>query len=123
MTKHWESSEVVPSAAWPGVEIVVAKMTFGRRLELMRLIRDLAAHAEFLEAGADAKDRMDAGLLGAEIDRLYVEWGVEQIRGITFDGEGATVAGLIAKGPEDLFHEALTAVKAGAGVDENERKN
>ena len=119
----WSRTAVVRSEAWPGVEIVVSKMSFGRRLDLMRRIRDLAARAEFLEAGTDGKDGMDASLLGAEIDRLYVEWGVEEIRGIEFDGEPATAAALIEIGPEDLFREALAAVKTNSGLSENERKN
>ncbi len=123
MSKNWSSNTVVPSETWPGVEIVVARMTFGRRLELMRRIRDLAARAEFLDAGEAAKDRMDASLLGAEIDRLYVEWGVEEIRGITFDANPATTRSLIEAGPEDLFREALAAVKAESGLNETERKN
>lgn len=123
MPTQWSSSTVVPSQAWPGVEIVVSKMTFGRRLDLMRRIRDLAARAEFLEAGEAGKDRMDASLLGAEIDRLYVEWGVEELRGITFDGKPGNAAGLIEAGPEDLFREALAAVKADSGLSDPERKN
>jgi hypothetical protein len=122
-TQQWRSNTVVKSAAWPGVEIVVARITFGRRLDLMRRIRDLASRAEFLEAGASGKDRMDASLLGAEIDRLYVHWGVEEIRGISFDGNPADAASLIEIGPEDLFREALAAVKTESGLDENERKN
>jgi hypothetical protein len=122
-TQQWRSNTVVKSVAWPGVEIVVARITFGRRLDLMRRIRDLAARAEFLEAGASGKDRMDASLLGAEIDRLYVEWGVEEVRGISFDGRAADPASLIEIGPEDLFREALAAVKADSGLNENERKN
>ena len=123
MPTEWNSNTVVESKCWPGVEIVVFRMTFGRRLELMRKIRDLAAQAEFLEAGAAGKDRMDASLLGAEIDRLYVAWGVEELRGIRFDGEPATADSLIDRGPEDLFREALSAVKAESGLSEPERKN
>lgn len=123
MAKEWKSNTVVPSAAWPGVEFVITRMSFGRRLELMRLIRDLAARAEFLEAGESGKDRMDASLLGAEIDRLYVEWGVEAIHGINFDANPATAKGLIDLGPEDLFREALAAVKAESGLNQAEKKN
>ena len=123
MSKEWASNIVIESATWPGVEFVIARMTFGRRLELMRRIRDLAARAEFLEAGAAAKDRMDASLLGAEIDRLYVEWGVEEIRGICFDAKPATARSLIELGPEELFREALAAVRAESGLNEAERKN
>ena len=65
-----------------GVEFVIARMTFGRRLELMRRVRDLAARLEFFEAGRDAGNEMEASLLGAEIDRLYLMWGLEEIRGL-----------------------------------------
>jgi hypothetical protein len=123
MPGEWSSSTVIESRSWPGVQIVVSRMTFGRRLDLMRRIRDLAARAEFLEAGEAGKDRMDASLLGAEIDRLYVVWGVEEVRGMTFDDQPATAIGLIERGPEDLFREALAAVKAESGLSEQERKN
>ena len=119
----WSRTAVVQSETWPGVEIVISKMTYGRRLDLMRRIRDLAARAEFLEAGVSGKDRMDASLLGAEIDRLYVQWGVEEVRGIDLNGQAATPAALIEIGPEDLFREAHSAVKAISGLNENERKN
>ncbi|HWF10752.1 MAG TPA: hypothetical protein VG297_19930 [Bryobacteraceae bacterium] len=107
----------------PGVELVVARMTFGRRLELMRKVRDLAARLEFFEAGREARNEMEASLLGGEIDRLYVLWGLEEIRGLDIDGVPATPASLIERGPEDVFHEALDAVRAECGLSENERKN
>ena len=111
------------SEARPGVEFVVALMTFGRRIELMRRVRDLAARLEYFDAGRDAKNEMEASLLGAEIDRLYIRWGVEEIRGLTLDGVPASVEALLDAGPEELFFEALAAVKAECGLDENERKN
>jgi hypothetical protein len=66
---------------------------------------------------------MEASLLGAEIDRLYMEWGVEEVRGLELDGQPATPASLIDSGPEDLFREALAAVKAECGLSDTERKN
>src|SRR5580698_1129840 len=116
----WSSRKVVRSKARPGVEFVIALMTFGRRIELMRRVRDLAARLEYFEAGRDAKNGMEASLLGAEIDRLYIRWGVEEIRGLTLDGLPASVEALLEAGPEELFFEALAAVKAECGLDENE---
>ena len=55
--------------------------------------------------------------------RLYVLWGVEEIRGLQLDGSPATAEKLIEAGPEDLFQEALKAVKAECGLSETERKN
>jgi hypothetical protein len=119
----WTSRKVVASETRPGVEFIIARMTFGRRIELMRRVRDLAARLEYFEAGRDAKNGMEASLLGAEIDRLYLRWGVEEIRGLELDGFPATIDALIERGPEELFLEALTAVKSECGLDENERKN
>lgn len=120
---NWNSRKVVGSAERPGVEFVVARMTFGRRIELMRAVRDLAARVEYFEAGRDAKNGMEASLLGAEIDRLYIRWGLEEVRGLEIDGAPATPESLVESGPEELFLEALAAVKAECGLTGNERKN
>jgi hypothetical protein len=119
----WESSSVVPSEAHPGVEFVIFRMSFGRRLELMRRVRDLAARLEFFNAGRDAKNDMEASLLAGEIDRLYLLWGLQEIRGLELDGEPATAESLIERGPEDLSNEALAAIKSACGLNESERKN
>jgi len=114
---------VVASVALPGVELVIARMTFGRRLELMKQVRDLATRIEYFEAGRDEKNRMEASLLGAQMDKLYLAWGLEEVRCLTLDGEPATPEALIERGPEALVHEALTAIKAECGLSETERKN
>ena len=119
----WESRKLIASTEHPGVEFVIARMTFGRRIELMRHVRDLAARLEYFEAGRDAKNGMEASLLGAEIDRLYIRWGLDEIRGLEIDGVLATAESLIERGPEDLFIEILAAVMAECGLVENERKN
>ena len=119
----WNSKRVVASEEHPGVEFVIARMTFGRRIELMRHVRDLATRLEYFEAGRDAKNGMEASLLGAEIDRLYIRWGLKEIRGLEIDGIPATAESLIERGPEELFLEVLAAVKVECGLTENERKN
>ncbi len=119
----WNSTKVVASESRPGIEFVIARMTFGRRIELMREVRDLAARLEYFDAGQDARNGMEASLLGAEIDRLYIRWGLVEIRGLELDGVPATAESLIESGPEELLLEALTAVKAECGLVENERKN
>jgi len=62
-------------------------------------------------------------LLTSEIDRLYVLWGLQEIRGLELDGAQGTPESLAAIGPEDLFREALGAVKTECGLTETERKN
>jgi hypothetical protein len=106
----------------PGVTFVVAKMSFGRRVELTRRLREIAQKVEFLEAG-DAKEKIDAALLTSEIDRLYALWGIREVRGLELDGEPATPESLAESGPEDVFREAVAAVKAECGLTEAERKN
>jgi hypothetical protein len=98
-------------------------MSFGRRVELMRRVRELARKIEFLEAGNAPGERMDAALLQAEIDRLYLTWGLRGISGLDVDGSPATPETLAESGPEGLFREALTAVRAETGLSEEQRKN
>jgi hypothetical protein len=119
---EYESAVTIESAQ-PGVTIRVQRMSFGRRLDLMRKVRDLAREIEFLEAGGSPGDGMDAGLLRAEIDRMLVRWGVVGVSGLYVDGAEATAEALIASGPEDVFREALDAVRRQAGLTEEERKN
>jgi hypothetical protein len=107
----------------PGVTFSVARMSFGRRVELMRKVRELARRVEFLEAGQEPGDRMDAALVQAEIDRVYLAWGLKGVAGLAVDGVEATPESLAEAGPEELFREALEAVRAETGLNEAERKN
>jgi hypothetical protein len=123
MSTIWQSTRAIPSEKWPGVEFVIARITFGRRLELMKRVRDLAVRLEYFDAGREEKNRIEASLLGAQLDRMYIEWGLEEVRGLEIDGEPATPASLVERGPEALFQEALAAVKTECGLTEEQRKN
>jgi hypothetical protein len=98
-------------------------MTFARRVELMTRIREIARRMDFLAASEDTGDRMDAGLLRAEIDRVYLEWGLKSVAGLRVDGRVVDAASLAAEGPEELCREALAAIRAETGLSEEERKN
>ena len=113
----------VESSAVRGVWFVVRRMSCARRMELTRRIRDLAARVEFLRAGQSPKEKLDAALLAAEIDRIYVLWGLSEVGGLVLDGVPATPESLVMRGPEELFREALAAVKAECGLSADERKN
>jgi hypothetical protein len=113
----------IESAARAGVRYRVARMSFGRRVELMRRVRELARRVEFLDAGTSPGERMDAGLLRAEIDRMYVLWGLVGVSGIQLDGIEATPETVVERGPEELFREALAAVRAQTAMTDDERKN
>lgn len=120
---RYDSYEMIKSSLAPGVSFKVARMSFGRRVELTQQIRELAQRKEFLAAGTDLDEKMQAALLASEIDRLYVRWGVKEVHGLELDGVPATPESLAASGPEDLFREALDAVKRQCGLSEAERKN
>src|ERR1700720_4792817 len=119
---NYESWLERKSSTTPGVTFVLAKMSFGRRIELMRRLREIAQKVEFLEAG-DAREKIEAALLTSEIDRLYVMWGLKEGRGLELDGDPATPELLAAAGPEDLSRGAVAAVKTECGLTETERKN
>jgi hypothetical protein len=121
--RSYASETVVESRTVPGVTFTIAKMSFGRRVELMRRVRELARRTEFLAASEEAGDKMDAGLLQAEIERLYVMWGVKAVSGLSVDGSVAGTELLAEAGPEELFREALAAVRRETGLSEEERKN
>ena len=40
-------------------------------------------------------------------------WGLAEVGGLELDGAPATPESLVLRGPEELFREALVAVKAG----------
>jgi hypothetical protein len=119
----YESASTVESRVAPGVRFRVARMSFGRRMELMRRIRELARSMEFLQAGSEPGDKMDAAVAEAEIDRVYAAWGLQAVEGLELDGAPATPESLADSGPEELFREAVAAVRAEAGLSEAERKN
>src|ERR1017187_7442869 len=98
-------------------------MSFGRRTELMRRIRELAGRMEFLEAGQEPGEKMDAALLQAEIYRLYLTWGLRAVSGLQLGGVEAASELLAEAGPESLSREARAAVRAETGLNEAERKN
>ncbi len=82
-----------------GVRFGIVRVSFGRRIELARRIREIGRKVEFLEAGNDAREKLEATVLAAEIDRAYLEWGLVGVEGLEIDGEAATPAALIDAGP------------------------
>src|SRR5436305_13791474 len=108
---RYEDRTRIESKLIAGVHFIVERMSFGRRIELTRRIRELAERVEFLSAGESPKEKLDAALLTAEIERTYVLWGLSEVGGLELDGTPATPESLVSDGPEELFREALDAVK------------
>jgi hypothetical protein len=94
-----------------------------RRIELTRRIREIGRKVEFLEAGQDPRERLEAAVLVAEIDRVYLDWGLEEIQGLEIDGEPATPGALIERGPMDVAKEMVARIKRECGLSEDQRKN
>lgn len=120
---NYESYKVVESQSYPGVKLRIRRASFGRRIELLKHIRERAAKIEFLEGGHDPREKLEATLLASELDKIYLLWGLEGIEGLEIDGAPATPGLLASAGPEQLCGEALRAIKAELGLSEAEEKN
>lgn len=126
-TSH--SGEKYASTVWfdsethAQVRFGIVRVSFGRRIELARRIREIGRKVEYLEAGNDAKEKLEATVLAAEVDRAYLEWGLVGVEGIEIDGVVATAGTLIDAGPVDLTAEILQSIKRECGLTEDERKN
>jgi len=121
--KHYESAVWFDAEGRPGVRYQVARVSFGGRIELARRIREIGRKTEYLEAGSDVREKLEAAVLRAEIDRAYLEWALTGVEGLEIDGVAATVEMLIEKGPLELATEILRRIKSECGLSEDERKN
>jgi len=120
---EYESTVTQESKTAEGVRFTIRRMSFGRRLELTTRIREMGARIQFLESGGDLQDKVESALMTNEIERLYLQWGLKEIRGLRIDSVEATVDSLISDGPEELFREIVAAIKSECGLSEAERKN
>ena len=120
---RYESRVWLESKAFPGVRYRIARVSVARRIELARRIREIGRKIEFFEASGDAREKLEAAVLAGEIERAYLEWGLEEIEGLEIDGEAATPESLIERGPVELAAEVLGRIKAECGLSADERKN
>jgi len=119
----YDSSFTVQSSIHPGVTLTIRRVSVARRLDLLRRVRELAGRMEFFKAGAHLEDKLEASIASAEVESLYVVWGVSHVTGLLIDGVEATPEALVSGGPEDLVREAATLVRSQLGLSEDERKN
>lgn len=120
---EYESLVECESPDYAGVRYKVRRPSFARRLELLKRLRELAARLEFQRAGEMAVDRVDAALLDGEVERAYLEWGLESIEGLEVDGIAATSGSLIDRGPEGLCREIAERVRRECLLGQEQRKN
>ena len=122
-TATYDSILKIQSKTMPVVKFVINRVSFGRRMDLAKRVREISQRVEFLEAGNQLQEKIEANLLRQEIEVTYLRWALVRIDGLTIDGEPATAGVLIDRGPEDLTREIVTAIKAQCGLNEDERKN
>jgi hypothetical protein len=119
----YDSVVRLESKSMPGVMFEVNRISFGRRMELARRVREISQRVEFLEAGNEVREKIEANILNQEVETTYLRWGLVRIEGLTIDGEPATSDRLIEKGPEELAREIVKTIKDQCGLSEPERKN
>lgn len=119
----YESVIMIRSKVMPVATYTINRISFGRRMELSRRAREISKKAEFLEAGSELNEKIEAGILAQEVDAMYLAWGLVNIEGLTIDGEPATAERLIERGPDDLTREIVRAIKEQCGLSDAERKN
>ena len=91
---QFESSRRVESQSVPGAVFWVRKTSLAQRIELLTRVRELTRKYEFLSAG-DPAELMEASLGDLLTTRLYVEWGLERVEGLSIDGQDASVTLLL----------------------------
>ena len=120
---QYESTLTLQSGTLEGVSFTILRMSFGRRIDLMRRVRDLSSRIEYEQAGVRAEDEIRASVLRAEIDELYLRWGLSSLRGLKIDGRDADIESLLSGGPEALCREIVAAIKRECALTEEDRKN
>lgn len=105
-----------------GVRYATRRVSLAQRIELTKRVRELAMQHDFLKAG-DAAEQLEATLGDLLVRKLYLEWGLAEIEGLTIDGQRGTVETLVEKGPEALSYEIVGTIRAELEISEEERKN
>jgi len=113
----WRRSKTIE-----GVRFAIKRVSLAQRLELNKRVRELTLQYEFLKAGP-AADQLEATWADLLVRKLYIEWGLAGLEGLSIDGETASVELLIDKGPEELVDEIVSALQEEIGLSEEERKN
>jgi len=113
----WRESAIIPN-----IQFAVRRASLLQRIELTRRLRELTLHNEFLNAGG-TPDQLQASLSDLQARKLYLEWGLAEVKGLSIDGVLADADLLIAKGPENLLEEMISAIRSETQLSEDERKN
>jgi len=118
----FRSYKDIESKSMPGVTFRIRKMTMGGRIELSLRVRELSQRSEFLQAGGNT-DRIENNMLERALHRIFIEWGLVEVKGLTIEGMNATAFNLPEFGPEDLCDEIVQAIQEEIALSAAERKN
>ena len=138
MPHNHDTTRRVPSETFPGVSVVLRKMTEGRRIELRKLVaepnrrvREILREQGTIEVESEEKrdmpkwlelqDEFD-GIMLEKVNPAWITWGVKQVEGLQVDGRSLGVDDW-GEWPSALFNEVLAAVKDEAELNGVERKN
>jgi hypothetical protein len=122
-SKHAHQSVIwSDSKTFPGVRYAIRRISLGQRLELTKRARELSLKNEFLRAG-DTAEQFEAMFSELLVRRMYLEWGLVAIEGLSIDGRRATPESLVETGPESLTNEIIESLRSVLGLTEEERKN
>jgi len=120
--EHQTSFEFSPTSC-AGVTCRIRKITFQRRLSLLRELRELARRYEFTAAGETVQDKYDAAVIQQEINKHYWDHFVLAVEGLSIDGVKASPETLWSDGPDNLVQEILKVVTSQAFLSADEAKN
>lgn len=120
----YESAVWRQSRAWPGVQFQVLRMSLIRRHRLMQELKSLASEEAFHRAAPqEAGSEISAAELQTRIDEMVIRTALLGIKGLSINGQPATVESLIDSGPESLAREIAEAIAEESFLNEDERKN
>jgi hypothetical protein len=120
----YESAVWRESRLWPGVQFRVLRMSLLRRHRLMQELKSLASEEAFHRAAPQAAgSAISAAEVQARIDEMVIRTALLGIKGLSIDGQQASVESLIESGPENLAREIAEAIAEESFLNEDERKN
>lgn len=111
------------SGTMAGVYVTIRRMSLARRIELAREVRGLAGRLEYHAGGMNLTEKIDASITAAEIDSVYLRWGVVRIEGLCLDGCAASCEDVISAAPEAFVREIVERIKHECGLTGEETKN
>jgi len=120
---HYNSTIQYESSTIPGVRFTLWRLSFGKRLELLRRVHGLAAKQEFFTASQTVESQYGAAILEQEVQQVYLQCCLVQVEGMLIDGEPASTEILIHRGPESLVEEITSAIHRQMGLTAEEQKN